>query len=127
MCHQLLPERIISFFVVINRFIRAAVEGPDGLGGVTANDVLVVAVVLGEGFLDDRTNDGFVWSNLSIDCSEFAIPSCLKREHVVDNDCVGDAEGVELKSVDSGVAYFVLLVQEDLLHAAWDFGQGRSS
>ena len=45
---------------------RGSVEGFDGLDWVTANDMFVVAVVLGKGFLEDRTVDGFVWGGAGI-------------------------------------------------------------
>ena len=125
MCQQLGPELTITHFCVVNVFFRGTVESSDGLGRITANDMFEVAVVLGEGFLDDRTKEGLVCSNLGIHCIPGAsIPRWRKWEPVVDNDCVGDAEGVEIKSVDAGVAHFVVFIQEDALHTAWYFGKG---
>ena len=49
----------------------------------------------------------------------------LKWEAVVDNDSVGDAEGVELHGVDAVGAH--LFVHEHFLQAASFFGKGRSS
>jgi hypothetical protein len=77
--------------------------------------VFVVAVVLCEGFLEDRTVDGFVFSDFSVQCS-VGVSVLLKWEVVVDNDCVRDAKGVELESVDTGSAH--IFIQEDFLEAA---------
>ena len=40
--------------------MRGAVEGLDGCLRVTTNDMSVVAVVLGKGFLENGTVNGFV-------------------------------------------------------------------
>ena len=55
------PKCVNVSCIVLMRCGRGTVEGFDGLNWVTTNDMFVVAVVLGKGFLEDRTVDGFVW------------------------------------------------------------------
>ena len=102
---------------------RGTVEGFDGLNWVTANDMFVVAVVLGKGFLEDRTVDGFVWGGAGIISGEFSTP-CMKWKVVVNNDCVGNAEGVKLYSIDAVLANLIVRIEEDFLHSARMFGKG---
>ena len=89
---------------MIYLFPRGAVECSDSFRRETANDVLVIAMVLGKGFLEDGTIDRFIMSSLSIQSLVVAVSHLLKWEVVVDNYCVRDAEGVELYSVDAVLA-----------------------
>ena len=93
MCPQQVPELSFTLTSVSITYCRGAVESADGRGRIAANDMFVVAVVLGKGFLEDRTKEGTVFSNLGIQCTP-AVAPWPKWEPVVDNDCVGDAEGV---------------------------------
>ena len=101
-----------------------AVECLDGGCRIAADDVFVVAMVLGKGFLEDRAIDRFIFACRSVQCM-VVVARLLKWEIVVDNDSVRDAEGVELHGVDAVCAH--LFVHENFLHAASFFGKGRSS
>ena len=124
-CLQGVPKSVhVDILVLVRRRPGGAVECLDSSCWVAANDVFVVAMVLGKGFLEDGTIDRFIPTWLGVQSMVFIIPF-LKWEIVIDNDCVRDTKGVELDGVDTVVAYIV--VQEDLLEAASFFGKGRSS
>ena len=53
----------------------------------------------------------------------FAIPF-LKWKIVVNNDCVRNAEGVQVYSIDAVLANLIFRIEEDILHSAWYFGKG---
>ena len=123
-CLQGVPESVHVDVLVLELRPGGAVECLDGSCWVTANDVFVVAMVLGKGFLEDGTIDRFIPTWLGVQSMVFITP-LLKWEIVIDNDCVRDTKGVELNGVDTVVAYIV--VQEDFLEATSFFGKGRSS
>ena len=114
-CLQGVPKSVHVDVLVLELRPGCAVECLDGSSWVAANDVFVVAMVLGKGFLEDGTIDRFIPTWLGVHSMVFITP-LLKWEIVIDNDCVRDTKGVELNGVDTVVAYIV--VQEDLLEAA---------
>ena len=54
------PEFVSSFIFVPFTVEGGAREGSDGVVGVASDDVLVVAMVLGEGFLKDGSPETFI-------------------------------------------------------------------
>ena len=98
------PKRFYANIFVIYLFPRGAVECSDSFRWATTNDVLVIAIVLGKGFLKDGAIDRFIMSSLSIQSLIVAVSHFHKWEVVVDNHCMRDAEGVELYSVDAVLA-----------------------
>ena len=58
---EFVPKCVSRSCSVIKCCGRGTVEGFYALTWITNVDMTVVAVVLGKGFLEDRTKDGFVW------------------------------------------------------------------
>ena len=102
---------------------RSAVECLDGRCRIAADDVFVVAMVLGKGFLEDGTIDRFIFTYQSVQ-SMVIRAELFNWKIVVDNDCVRDSKGVKLHGVDAVGAQ--LFVHEHFLQAAGFFGKGRS-
>ena len=48
----------------------------------------------------------------------------MKWKVVVNNDCVGNAEGIKLYSIDAVLANLIVRIEEDFLHSPWMFGKG---
>ena len=109
------PEavNVDAIHVVCSFDSRRTSESADCLRWVTADDVLVVAVVLGEGFLEDGSPDCSIRANAGV----LGLAICVKGQVIIDDDCVRDAEGVEVDSVDTHRVDFVHIVEEDLFHA----------
>ena len=83
-------------------------------------------MVLGEGLLEDGTPEGLILR----DCGEegsIATSLLCKRQVVIDDDRVGQTEGEEVHSVDTVGTQFVVRVDENLLHAAWNFSESGST
>ena len=93
---------------------RRTSESADCLRWVTANDVLVVAVVLGKGFLEDGSPDCSIRANAGI----LGLAISIQGQVIIDDDCVRDAEGVEVDTVDTHWADFIHVVEENPFHAA---------
>ena len=77
---------------------------------------------LGEGLLKDGTPDCSICANHCVDGAAIF----LQGQVIVDDDCVRDAEGEEVNSVDAFRADLVNVVEEDLLHATRVLSDGRS-
>lgn len=88
--------------------------------------MVVVAVVLGEGLLENRSPNGII----ETDFRENSIVSAVIILHwnvVVDDHSVRNTKGPEVHSVDAIRAHFVDIVDKDALDAAWNFGEGSES
>ena len=104
---------------------RSAREGSDSIVGVATDGVLVVTVVLGEGLLEEGTPDALILRDLGEEGGVAAVnpPSLSKRQVVIDDDRVRQTEGEEVHSVDTVATDLVVRVDENLLHAAWNFSE----
>ena len=120
------PQLISSHFTVPDIVEGGSGEGSDGIVRVATDDVLVVSVVLGEGLLEDGTPEALILRDRGKEGS-VSTAIIIKRKVVVDNDCVGQAEGVEVYSVDAVGTDGVIRVEENLLHAAWNLSENRSA
>ena len=119
---QKVPKIINRCVLVINGVERCSREGSDGIVGASTDDVLVVSVVLGEGLLDDGTPEALILR----DCGKEGVPAISplsKRQVVIDDDRVRQTEGEEVHSVDTVATDLVVRVDENLLHAAWNFSE----
>ena len=123
---QNVPKIIKRGSRVILGVERCSSEGSDGIVGATTDDVLVVSVVLGEGLLDDGTPEALILRDFGKEGSPATSP-LLKRQVVIDDDRVGQTEGEEVHSVDTVGTELGVRVDENLLHAAWNFSENGSS
>ena len=78
----------------------------------------IVAPVLRKSFLDEGAPKRVVIADLREDCCLPSSARLLKRQEVIDDYGVRNAETVELKAVHTSSVQIVLLIEEDLLHAA---------
>ena len=76
---------------------------------------------LGEGLLKDGTPDCSICANHCVDSAAIF----LQGQVIVDDDCVRDAEGVEVNTVDTFRVDLIYVVKKDLLHATWVLSDGR--
>ena len=116
---------VITVHLIVERSAR---EGSDSIVGVATDGVLVVTVVLGEGLLEDGTPDALIFRDLGEESgvAAFNPPSLSKRQVVIDDDRVRHTEGEEVQGVDA-VSADGIVVEENLLHAAWDFSEDGST
>jgi len=87
----------------------------------------VVAPVFSEGFLDYGTPESTVIAQIGEDSLLLGgvLPGLFQGQVVVNDDGVLLAESVELESVDASLVQLVVLVEEDSIHAAGLFSDGR--
>lgn len=126
MSNKLGPEVVGGGFVVKVDFVGGAGHGLDGDIGSTALDMGVVAVVLGEGLLDDGDPHGAVSAEVREQGAIVTVPKLAHGQPVIDNDGVGDAESVEVDAVGTLTVELSVGVEEDLLHAARPLSNGRA-
>ena len=93
-------------------------KGLDSHSRITSNNVLIIAVVLCQGFLKNHTPERFVNTLLCkrhIVCAKAC--SCLESDIVVHNNSVWDAEGIDVDCIDTlRVCSLVKRIQEDFFH-----------
>jgi len=97
-------------------------HGLDSSAGPASFDVNVVSVVLCKSLFEDCTPDGAVSADVGVFCPISTVVVLHQRQVVVNDDCVGHAESVKVDSVDSLTVQRTHIIEEDLLHAAWHFG-----
>lgn len=124
--NKLGPEVVGGDFVVKVDVVGGAGHGLDGDIGSTALDMGVVAVVLGEGLLDDGDPHGAVSAEVREQGAIVTVPKLAHGQPVIDNDGVGDAESVEVDAVGTLRVELSVGVEEDLLHAAGPLSNGRA-
>ena len=123
---DLFPDLLccVPFFFVHDILLGCTVEGSEGHGWVATDCVLVVAMVLGEGLLENSTPEGAILSDLGRVSFPPSIAVRPYGQIIVDNDRVGLAEDVEIHAVDAVGARLILSVEEDLLQAVLLFSEG---
>ena len=129
-----LPERdcLQAFLVrpvdllVPNAGRRAPMQCAKGVHRVAGHDVLVVAVVLGEGLLQNGHPESLVGPDMSEE-GIVAVAPLLHRQPVVDYDGVLDAQRPDIDAVDAVRAEAVGRVEEDLLQAVWNLSDCGSA
>lgn len=124
--NNFVPESVDGGVFVINPVVGCAGEGLESNSGVAAFDVLVVAMVLGEGLFKDGSPERGVVSDVREKSGVARAPGA-EGKVVIDDDGVGEAKGVEVDGVDSVGGKSVSGVDKDLLEAAWDLGECGSS
>ena len=97
-----------------------------GVRRLSGHDVLVVAVVLGEGLLQNGHPESLVGPDMSEE-GIVAVAPRLHRQPVVDYDGVLDAQRPDIDAVDAVRAEAVGRVEEDLLQAVWNLSDCGSA
>lgn len=92
----------------------------------SARGVLVVAPVLGEGFLDECAPEGTIVTSMTKEGIVSTTP-CPSGHVVIDDNSVRNTERIELDSVDSFVVHSIVCVEENFLDAAFLLGEAGSS
>ena len=50
-----------------------------------------------------------------------------QRQEVIDKDCVRHTKSVEVHAIDASLSLQVIVVEEELLDAPWEFSEGSGS
>ena len=124
-CLQALLVRPVDVLVP-NAGPRCSVQCAKGVHRVAGHDVVVVAVVLGEGLLKNGHPESLVGPDMSEE-GVVAVAPLLHRQPVVDYDGVRDAQRPDIDAVDAVRAEAVGRVEEDLLQAVWNLGDCGSA
>lgn len=130
---NLAPEILLADSTLLSVVVdveRSIAHGAGSDSCVAADDVLVVTVILGEGFLDDGNPEGTFIALFSpiTEASEEGIALAVQRKVVINDDGVRNTESEEVHSVDAVWAKLVCIVEEHFLNSAWDLchcGAGR--
>ena len=115
--------RLVVLVVVHHIVAGRARERPQRGDRLPALDVLVVSVVLRERLLEECGPERFVFADVREPGSVGAVLPLVQRQVVVDDDRVGDAERVQIDTVDAGLVEGVVRVEEHFLDGALLFGQ----
>ena len=94
-------------------------QGESCIARIARNQSVIVTIELGEGFLKDHAPDRVVFGSVREQCQilrlAVGIDVLLKWKVVVDEDCMGHAERVELDAIDTMLVQIVSSVDEDFL------------
>ena len=101
--------------------IRCTAEGSSRHSRVSALNVIVVAVYLGEGLFENRSPNGIIETDFGENSIVSAILVIRHWNVIVDDDSMRNTKSIEIHSVDTVRAHFVVLVDKDALDAAWNF------
>lgn len=121
------PDLVGSHLLVLVGDVRRASHDPDSVLGVATDDMLVVAVQLGEGFLEESRPQGTIVTRLGEEGDLLALLVCSQGQEVIDDDSVGHVQFPELDSVDALLIQSVVFGEEDFFHAAGELSDGRSA
>ena len=124
-CLQALLVRPVDVLVP-NAGPRCPMQCAEGVHRVAGHDVLVVAVVLGEGLLQNGHPESLVGPDMSEE-GIVAVAPRLHRQPVIDYDGVLDAQRPDIDAVDAVRAEAVGRVEEDLLQAVWNLSDCGSA
>ena len=122
---QNLPDLFFLHGCVVMRLEDATKHSSDGHLRGSANNVAIVAPVLGESLLDERAPQRRVVAHAREHSAFLAVRVDVNWQVVVNDDSVRDSESEEVEAVDAGLVQIVFLLQEDLLHAAWLLSNSR--
>ena len=112
--------------LVPNAGPRRPMQCAKGVHRIASHDVVVVAVVLGEGLLENGHPESLVGPDMSEE-GIVAVAPLLHRQPVVDYDGVRDAQRPDIDAVDAVRAEAVGRVEEDLLQAVWNLSDCGSA
>lgn len=101
-------------------------QSTDCILGQTTCNVLIIAIVLGKGFLNKGTPERMIlWYACEKSCT--ASTRIPKGQIVIDNHCVRDSKRIQIDRVDAFWAQLILVVQEDFIDTVGDLCDSRAS
>ena len=116
-------EKILCVVYVVKRVIWSVAQSLSSDSGVTADNMSVVAVVLGECLLKNWSPGRAVWAKLRENGVVGSIPLFGWNE-VIHNDSVRNTKSVEVDSIDAVGTQLTIVFEEDILDAAWLLREG---
>ena len=110
---------------MVKRVIWSVAQSLRSNSGVTADNMSVVAMVLGECLLENGSPCRAVRAKLRENSVVSSIPLFGWNE-VIHNDGVRDTKSVEVDSIDAVGAQLAIIFDEEILDAAWLLREGSN-
>ncbi len=89
--------------------------------------MLVIAIPFGEGLLEDGSPKCTSFFDRCKQSVIFSIVAFYNRDGIVYHDSHGEAEHVQIHSVQAIGTLFILVIQEQFLNASWCLSDGSNS
>ena len=89
--------------------------------------MLVISISLGESLLNNWSPNTTIVANVSVNGCELAVLSLNQRQEIIDNDRLGETQGVDIDSINACSAKFIGIVKEKLFDSAGEFSKSCNS